>query len=84
MATMDFAIYTPILLWRRCYHKKTNSRSAGSNFFAPAQCSVAMSLQKDFDYGRRCIVSFCMRKVGSLIPACERQVCLADVSVRVL
>ena len=32
-------------------------------------------------------VGVCMNlrvRLGSLIPACERQVCLADVSVRVL
>ena len=47
--------YTPILLLRKCYHK--NTTSAGTNSFAPAQCSAAKSLQEDS--GRECMVSFC-------------------------
>ena len=50
---------------------------------APVRCLVCLIMK---------CPTFCMehqknthvRSLGSLIPACERQVCFADVSVRVL
>ena len=71
-----------ITAWFSLLHFKLNNRLCIS-FYLP---SLFQSSSNYFNFTIVCMHSmhWSSERLGSLIPACERQVCLADVSVRVL